>query len=158
MSEAQIRQALDGWFYTLDHEKGRTIGIEVPADYIPSHKPKYDASGDVEVHYGHQWTAVEDATILAMREAGNSFRAISAAIGMSVTAVTRRHSALVPGHRPRVARRRWHSDEIVQRVLALREINLPFPEIGREVGVTKQQARDIYRHHQLRKAREEWAA
>lgn len=41
MTEAQIKAALDGNFYAINFNTGRVIGMSVPVDYVPDHKPQF---------------------------------------------------------------------------------------------------------------------
>jgi len=163
MTEAAMKAYFDGWFFAIDFERGRTVSTEVPRDFIPDHKPKYTMDDeDKPNNNAHRWTVNEDATLLEMRRAGNTFRQIGAAVGLSGSSCQCRYhvlrTALGLKAEPRHTKPLKFSLEVEARIAELRERGMGFDEIGPLVGLTRQTANEIYRRYRRRKERMEAAA
>lgn len=158
--EKELKEFLDGWFFSIDHERCRTVTTAVDVDFIPSHKPKYSPEDEEFISpRTHQWTDVEDQTILEMRRAGNIFKQIGEALGLSTSAVQNRYHELRVRHgllnEPTVLRNPKYPLELEARVVEMHDNGLGFHEIGPQLGMTRQQANHLYRRYRERKERRE---
>lgn len=158
--EQEMKAYFDGWLFSIDYERNRTVSTSVPIDYIPSHKPKctMDEDESRNQNLGHRWSEVEDQTLLEMRRAGNTFREIGKAMAMSGSAAQRRHQDLMmqQGYMP--PKRRFKplkfSLELEARVVEMRDKGMGFHEIAPIVGIGRVQANELYRRYKLRQQRE----
>lgn len=146
-AEAYMKAELDGWFYTFDWDCGMVRACKVPVDY----KPKYigqQTSSEPHVSQ-HRWTALEDDTVITLRNAGKTWRVISKAIGLSTCTVSKRYVVLCAerGIEPLSAaalQARKYSLETEARVVSLRKNGANFRDIGRVTGLTRDQANQLY--------------
>lgn len=163
-TEREMKEWLDGWFFAIDHERNCTTSTPVDRDFIPSHRPKYvyAEDGPVSNNNSHHWSETEDAIMLEMRRAGNTFREIGKALSLAGSTCQRRFKELleVQGFTPPKRKHKplkW-SLETEARVVAMREMGMGFHEIGPVCGMTRQQANELYRRYKDRQKREEMAA
>lgn len=161
--EQEMKAYFDGWFFSIDYERDRTVTVAVAKDFIPSHRPKFAPEDEEHISpRTHQWTDLEDQTILEMRRAGNIFREIGKALGFSTSAVQNRYSELRVKLRlrnePLVLRNAKYPLELEARVVELRKQGRGFEEIGPLLGMTRKQANHLFRRYRDRKRREEGRA
>lgn len=146
--EQRMKAKLDGWFYSFDRDFGKVNGCKVPLDFIPKHVPVSIEDDDGKPHPNTRgWSEAEDDRIMSMREAGNSYQAIARDIKRDVGLVRMRYVELCKqaGITPRLESvQKRYSKEQADKVLELRARGMPFEEIGKQVGMTKQQATDFY--------------
>lgn len=155
--EQEMKAFLDGWFFSIDHERGRTISTDVPVDFIPDHRPKYMPEDEEcrNNNNAHRWTEVEDQTLLDMRRQGHTFREIGKALGLSGSPVQGRYALLCTklGLR-RVSAVRTesmkHSMELEARIVEMRIKGMGFPEIGDRVGLPREIVNAIFRRYRDR--------
>jgi hypothetical protein len=155
-TEADMKAALDGWFYKMDFELGRVRAIEVSANHIPDHTPsrsfeEYD--DDRPPPNAHRWTAQEDETLLTMRRHRHTFREIGEAMGMSKSSIQNRYEVL----RTRLGlsndapvRQSKYPEEMLERIRQMRETGMGFDEIGPLFGLTRVQANTLHRDYKRR--------
>ena len=162
-TEADMKAALDGWLFKMDFELGRTRASEVPVDHIPDHKPKFFFEEDDDKPHinAHRWTPQEDETLITMRRHRHTFREIGKALGLSQSATQGRYELLRTrlGLGPNAPMRKTkYPEELLQRIIDLRETGMGFEEIGEIVGLTRIQANTLHRDHKRRLARQGRAA
>ena len=145
-AEQIIKDALDGLFFEIDTEHGRIITRSVPRNYMPKHfakTPELDGlHPNVKV-----WTEEEDDRIVGLRHTDMSFNAIAKAVGRDVKLVRNRYEVVCQqrGLQPKLySITRKFTKEQCDKLVELRLAGMQFGEIGPLVGMTKQQATDLY--------------
>jgi hypothetical protein len=147
-AEEIIKSKLDGWFYSVDPEFGRTITKTVPLDYIPDYKFK-----DVDPEFGYsnayQWTPEEDDLIIELRHGGAKWADIGKRLKLSATTPKNRYYDLckMRGIEPlnNDLTKPWRFDKATRdRAIAMRLAGMMFKEIAAELGITTVQANHIF--------------
>lgn len=154
MSEAQIKAALDGWFFKFNHVNGEVKARRVPRDFMPDHCPPSSSN----TGENSNWEAWQDDTIRTMREAGEFWHDIAKAVGKSASTVNKRYSELCLKEgkkRTDIGVRAFHrySQEVEDKVVAMRHRGLQYTEIGERLGMTHLQTYAVYRRYRDREQR-----
>lgn len=150
ITEQDIRDALDGWFYSLDFERGNVIATPVRKNHIPNHVPKYLSEFDQDKpHFNNKkFTPDQDDTIIRMREQGYIWQDISKAVRHDGTLTRARYIIICRerGIRPLLdVRKKKFTPEQRRQLIEMRARGVSYAEIGSQIGMTEQQARDLYR-------------
>lgn len=157
-TEQQMKEWLDGWFFSFDYRNGTVTSLAVAKNHIPDHKPKmFDPDEEIVRVNGntHQWDEEQDDFVVARREAGDTFGQIAQQIGLSETAVLKRYKIVCTlrgiKQMPRChGRPRKFSAEMEDKVVACRKDGMSFADIAALVKLTKTQVYEIYRTYRTR--------
>ena len=149
-TEAYMKAYLDGWFFTLDHERGRVLSNSVPLDYIPDHRPKFLYDAEVENPNAYPWSESEDLRILELRRQGMTFREIAKVFNMANSSIVKRFRQIEPPKKPKEVRESKYSFDLEARIVGMRLRGMPYPEIGKLVNLTPTTVRDIFRRYRKR--------
>lgn len=155
-TELEMKEALDGWFYSFDFEAGKVTSKMVPRNHIPKHKPVYDTALEaLRVNQNaHDWDDEQDNYIITRREAGITFKAIGKEMGLSESCVLRRYRALCTerGIRPAqwAGRNRKYSPEVEARIVELRQSGKAFTDIAELMKLPRAVVYEIYRTYRVR--------
>lgn len=153
ITEQDIKAALDGLFYCLDHRDNSIVLKRVEKDHIPDHKPRWTEEALETLRTSIaclEWDDEIDEFIVNKRAAGTTFGAISRELNISETAIWKRYKFICEERgidpAPRVApRRRSYSAELEAEVVRYRHEDKSFSEIALMLGIRKHQAYEIYR-------------
>ena len=93
-TEAIMKQALDGWFFSIDPYQGKVTRRAVPDNYIPKHKPLFTIAEPMPSKMKYPWTEGEDETLLTMRHAGHTWLQIAQALDVAAKTAADRYATL----------------------------------------------------------------
>ena len=148
-AEKVMKEALDGWFFTVDHITHLTRAREVPANYIPNHKPRYHYDEETAPARGRQWTEAEDTVLIRMFEAGYTFREMGKAVKASQSAVNVRWQELCLARGIQNKRRsplEKYPAELYPKVAHMKTVEeLTFRQIAAKLNMNANQIAGIWR-------------
>ena len=159
ITELEMKEWLDGWFFSIDFRTGGVISTAVNKGFIPDHKPRwfdFDEDDGPRVNGNvHKWTVEQDDFIIERREAGDTFGVIASQIGISDTAVLKRYKIVCTQRgikkMPRNhGRPRKHSEEVENAVVTARLAGKSFNDIAILVRLSRNAVYEIYRTYRTR--------
>lgn len=158
-TEQEMKEALDGRFYTYVCESQKVTCRKVPKDHIPSHKPKI-MEEDQKPKTAREWTPKEDELLLELRHRNHSWRECGKYLRMSPTCARGRYLELcrkrgIVEHR---YERPLENRNLEGRVMALRDDNKSFNEIAGILDLTRNQVAGIVQRVRRRQEFVELAA
>lgn len=146
--EQEMKEALDGWFFTICLHRQETIARRVPKDHIPAHKPRWLVEEYEQTSAARQWTPAEDAKLMKMFEQGYTFKEMAKAIGVSGSAANNRFRLLSAKKGVEVTRRhhaKRYDEKLDQEVAHLHiNENMTLFEIAAELNLTRNQVCGIW--------------
>lgn len=159
-TELEMKQALDGWFFTYNAHNQSVSRRKVPTDHIPSHKPKM-LEEDEKPKTAYQWSQWQDDMVVELRHKNLSWRQVSKYLRMSASAVRNRYLELcrkrnMPEYR--MVQRPPEVQEIEHRIMALREQDRSFSEIASILDITRNKVAGIVQRIRRRREYEDLAA
>jgi hypothetical protein len=154
-AEAYIKSKLDGWLFRMSTTGGKEArttvrAIEVPLDYIPSHRPQFEYAFEegAEHHNRLNFTPEQDDIIVQLRAEGVRWADVAKAIKRCTNNTRDRYKQICAerGMEPaptRMAKPSKIPDEVKARLFHLRfQIGMTYEAIGLETGLTKWQVAD----------------
>lgn len=161
-TEQQIRDALDGLFFTIDAETQRVRVRRVSKDYIPTHKPVGFSDEGVKPSTARKWTEAEDQLMIQMFERGFTFRQIGRALKASQSAANVRWQELCVKHGFKNKRRDLNQKfpaEVYAQVAHLKSVEcMTQCQIAKKMGLTFNQVQGIWRRWKRNYSTDELAA
>ena len=155
-TEQEIKEALDGWFYSFDFENGTVTCTAVARNHIPTHRPRWWEIGIEALRANgnaHNWDDDQDDLIVARRASGVAFGLIGKEMGLSESCVVKRYKVICTqrGIRParRAARTRKYSPEIEARIVELRQGGKTFSDIAHILKLPRAAVYEIYRTYRV---------
>lgn len=151
--EQEMKEALDGKFFTFSPFTQEVKTKKVSKDYIPSHRPNGMYDEETMKPKGRKWTDEEDALLFKMWENGYSFKEMAKAIGGSTSAINVRWQeiCLMRGIQPkRHNLNEKFPPDVYQKVGYLKVVkNMTLRQIARETGMTVNQIAGIWRRYKV---------
>lgn len=162
ITELEMKEALDGRFFWLDHNNERIGCSLVPKDYIPDHAPAFDEESNAEsgrkggMTKRRAWTPAEDEMLLELRAQGLRWQHLGKQLGRGDKGARARYleicktREIAPTKCIRAKRNMltmFQKKEIIRMV----EQGFTFPEIDDALGLPDFWARDFctrYRREQ----------
>jgi hypothetical protein len=146
--EQFIRDSLDGRFVSIDYENGRTVERQVHVDFQPNYHLKkfsHEKHAQPNAEY-HNWTTELDDQLIALRHQLLPFVEIAKSMGRGIYSCLNRCRYLertrgITFAIPRKSKFRKFLPEI----RALQGTGLTQTQIGRRLGLSKNQVNDILR-------------
>lgn len=160
ITELEMKQKLDGWFYTYVSESQMVKARKVPVDFIPSHKPKMLEEYE-KPKTAYQWSQREDDLLIEVRHKNKSWREVANCLRMSPSAVRNRYLELcrqrnMPEYK--IVVRPPEVLAIESRILSLRDDDKSFSEIAAILSITRNQVAGIVQRIRRRRELEDVAA
>lgn len=162
-TECEMKEWLDGWFFSIDYRTGGVVSTAVNKAHIPDHKPRwfdFDEDDGPRVNGNvHKWTEEQDDFIVGRREAGDTFAVIASQIGLSDSAVLKRYKVVCTQRgikkMPRChGRPRKHPAEVEAAIVNGRMAGKSFSDIADLVKLPRGTVYDIYRTYRSRMDKE----
>lgn len=148
-AETVMKEALDGWFFSIHPITYATKARQVPLDHIPTHKPRFNYDEETAPVRGRQWTEAEDAVLTKMFEAGYTFREMGKAVKASQSAANVRWQELCLARGIKNERRsplEKYPAELYPKVAHMKTVDeLTFRQIAAKLNMTANQIAGIWR-------------
>jgi len=159
-TEVEMKEALDGRFFTYVCESQTVTCRKVPKDHIPAHKPKIMDEDD-KPKTGYPWSEAEDARLTNLRERDLTWTEIGKNMKMSATAVRNRYLVLCLKRGKKehiIINRRPDTSVMERRVADLKTQDMTFSQIAAELGISRNQVAGLWARWRKRSDRWEEAA
>lgn len=155
ITELEMKEALDGWFYVYNCEQQSVMRRKVSKDHIPCHKPRI-LDEDQKPKTGYPWTDTEDERLVKLREANLVWTEIAHRFRMSPSAVKNRYLVLClkSGRAEHRVNRTPDTVALERRVVDLKTQELTFDQIAVEMGLSRNQVAGLWRR--WRKRSDQW--
>ena len=156
ITELEMKEALDGRFYTYVCESQTVTCRKVPKDHIPIHKPRI-LDEEKKPKTGYPWSEEEDDRLTHLREDGNLiWTEIAIRFRMSPSAVKNRYLLLClkRGKAEHRVNRTPDTIALERRVVDLKTQELTFDQIAVEMGLSRNQVAGLWRR--WRKRSDQW--
>ena len=161
-AEQIIKDALDGWFFTLNAAQQVTKARKVAKDFIPSHLPRFIHDEETQPVRGKQWTEAEDALLKKLYDNGYSFKEMGKAVGVGPSAANYRWQELCLKWGIPTCTRQMnvkYPPELYAKVAHMKNVRrMTFGQISEELDMTRNQIAGIWKRWKQNNAVDEYAA